>query len=75
MTIYIRDKNGQWKKSWDNNRFIFTFNLYVARNRWIQLFLITPKHLILGLYYGYSLKAILSFIREHIRMCLKNEII
>lgn len=72
MTIYIRNRKNEFIRSSDNNHYTLIFHLWLARQRWWQL-LITPKHVILGIYYGYSVEEIAKFVRRHVKEQLTNQ--
>lgn len=71
MTIWIRGWNNKWVRSLDNHSWILHFHIWFAYQRWWQL-LLTPKHVILGAWYGYSSKEIYWFISRHIRENLQG---
>lgn len=72
MTIYIRNRNNKWIKSIDNYKSIFNVHICFSYQRWWQL-LITPKHIVLGFYYGYEWKNIKTFVLKHINQNLKEK--
>ena len=74
MTIYIRNRKGKWAKSFDNYTWLLNLHVWLAKQRWWQL-LITPRHIILGAWYGYTSKQIYWFVSRHIKENLqkKNE--
>ena len=71
MTIYVRNRNNKWIKSIDNYKLIFDIPMWFAYQQWWQL-LITPKHIILGFYYGYKWKDIKKFVVKHIKDNIDN---
>jgi hypothetical protein len=71
MAIYVRNWNSKWVRSVGNYPFVLRFHLILAQCREWQL-LITPKHVILGAYYGYTSSAILKFVRQHLKDILNT---
>ena len=65
MTIYSKNRKGEWVWMIDNIKFIGKIRIWLSFQRWFQL-MYTPLHIILGFYYGYKWSEIKPFVEKHI---------
>ena len=63
--IWVKNWNGKFVKSLDNYRLVFSIDMWISKQRWWQL-LVTPKHILLGAWYGYTSVEILDFVKKHV---------
>ena len=71
MTIWVRNRKGKWVRSLDNFSWILRLHIWLANQRWWQL-LITPKHVLLGVWFGYTTRDIWRFVSRHIKENLRR---